>query len=532
MKKDQSSQHNTIEKIYVCKTNEEDPDLIEKILVQYSNGSYSHYTLPPCYHKKNLRKQRKLRKKLENSLSSFIKELTKQEYSNLNDLENSNIIIVTKEDKELAEYIDDIIESENKRINENGNIGMGIFSILFSIIFLYLGKIVFLPTDIILDTWKAFVINETGFFMDHFISCGYFLSVIHSNRNRKLSPSESKIGKKLKLYFSYLMLIFNIGLNIENLSVNYEKFQRLPYVINLEKKRIIQNQILNNLDNPFSDSDNLTATTDEKVDILMEAIQNNYLIDKEDIEIALNLEEYLKENPYNDYEKLYENFSSTIIISDPLRDTVTGDNKILAERYKDSNIIMMYFNRNASEDNYKIRLLHELIHSTGHLENVVLNEGITTILQAEYTNNFCITNAYYDHVLLTKIFCELITPEKMLEAYSKEDMSIIKEEMLKLNPNEENYINLMNTMQKYADDFHKGVNDDFKEKYKDIQIQFFYLLIPYLESDYVTEDQKVTIINYIGYLGKHKDVCEKIYFNKEDTTMGYQYTMKWNIDNF
>ena len=43
----------------------------------------------------------------------------------------------------------------------------------------------------------------------------------------------------------------------------------------------------------------------------------------------------------------------------------------------------------------------------------------------------------------------------MLEAYTKNDMSIIKNEMLKLNPNESDYNNLMNKMQKYSDEYKK-----------------------------------------------------------------------------
>ena len=50
---------------------------------------------------------------------------------------------------------------------------------------------------------------------------------------------------------------------------------------------------------------------------------------------------------------------------------------------------------------------------------------------------------YEDYVLITKIFCELFGSDTMLETYSKNDISILKNSMLELNPNELECENLL-----------------------------------------------------------------------------------------
>ena len=177
----------------------------------------------------------------------------------------------------------------------------------------------------------------------------------------------------------------------------------------------------------------------------MEAFQLNPFLDDKDLEIALSMEKYIENNPYLDYEKLYETFASFGMIH-----TDYDNNRFAGTTIRDLNIITIYDYENLKQDPYYISTLqHEIIHLTGHLDNIVLNEGMTELLQAEYFNDGNATG-YYEYVTLTKIFCELIGSDKMLEAYSTENMSLIKEEMLKINPSEHDYDSLMNTLQEYG----------------------------------------------------------------------------------
>lgn len=61
MKKDKNENAYTIEKIYICKTNTEDLSLIEKILVQYSDGDCGFLMLPPNYNRLSARKKENIK---------------------------------------------------------------------------------------------------------------------------------------------------------------------------------------------------------------------------------------------------------------------------------------------------------------------------------------------------------------------------------------------------------------------------------------------------------------------------------------
>lgn len=504
-----------IEKIFVCRTKIEDKDIVEKALIQYSDGSYDYIQLPPRYDKMNMRKKRQSRILLESKLSSWMKNLSAQYSSYSNDLENGKVLIITDKDVDLKQYVDDIIEREIdklKQSREHVNLINSIYLFALSIMNFNFAKNTFLPTSEI-EGGKAFIGYEVAYLIPYSVSLIASINANLCNKKRKLQPSEYKIVKRLKLYLSYLMIILNIGLNISNLNINYEKFARLPSLVTLEKKKMMRINILKNLDNPFSDPNHFVTTTEAEVNLLMEAFQNNPMLEDTDVEIALALKKYLEENPYCNYEELYQEFATLITINDSHRYTVTGNNYNAAEYNREENIITMYVT--PSKKHYIGGLEHELIHKTGYLDNIMLNEGMASLIQAEYMNYGMVSDAYYDHVLMTKIFCELITPKKMLEAYSKRDMSIIKQEMLKINSNEEDYNNLMNAMQEYGNDFHDGVNNQFRQKYEDISTQFYILLTPYLNSNHIKEDHIIRIMAYIEDFGKSMNARFATYFNHD-----------------
>lgn len=101
-----------------------------------------------------------------------------------------------------------------------------------------------------------------------------FNSATKRNKRRDELKVESSSLKRLKLYFSYLMIALNVGLNVRNLSVNFEKMQYAITVVSTVGK---QNKVLFNLENHFSDSDSqfLVTTGDAATNLLMEAFQLN-----------------------------------------------------------------------------------------------------------------------------------------------------------------------------------------------------------------------------------------------------------------
>lgn len=252
----------------------------------------------------------------------------------------------------------------------------------------------------------------------------------------------------------------------------------------------------------------------------MEAFDKNPLINEEDLEIAITLKEYLEENPYIDHKELYETFATLGIIHSK---NYSYENTA-AVYFPNDNIIETFDMAYNSNLEYEDVLEHELIHSTGRLENQLLNEGMASLLQAEYSNQHTINDSYYDHVIMTKIFCELITPEKMLEAYTKKDMQIIKDEMLKLNPNEAYYNNLIDAMQKYSEEYQERYTNSLLNgssvSEEDLpSYEFTELLSPYLRSEKVSDETKEQIRYYLGHLGYWIDVYSDFYFNKEESTL-------------
>lgn len=328
---------------------------------------------------------------------------------------------------------------------------------------------------------------------------------------RGLSKKENRILKEIRRYFSYFMISLNVGFSITNLSINYKELQSEITMVNMisEKAKI-------KVDNPFSsNSPTLVTTTDAITNIIMDSFNTNPFLNPKDLEMACSLEKYIRDNPYFDYEELYDHFSTISVIH--YEDYDKGDT--LGEYYEDSNIVVMYGVSYSSDKTYEDALQHEIIHSTGTLENTLLNEGMTSLLQMEYSNDFTVNDSYYDHVLMTKVFCELITPKKMLEAYTKKDMSIIKEEMLKLNSNEDDYNNLIDAMQKYSEEY-KQIYTLFADgKLTENQLpsyQFEQLLKPYINSNELSEENRETINRYVNNIGYMVDVAHRLYFNLED----------------
>ncbi len=61
-----------IEKIYVCKTDVENPNIIEKFLIQYVDGDQSYFALPSFYHEMKPKRQEKERTLLDKNLKHYM----------------------------------------------------------------------------------------------------------------------------------------------------------------------------------------------------------------------------------------------------------------------------------------------------------------------------------------------------------------------------------------------------------------------------------------------------------------------------
>lgn len=477
-----------VEKIYICQVEDENyKKYVEKVLIQYVDKSADFFSLPSDYLKMDENKREKERKKLRNNLE--------KKYKKIGDVDRRKLIVVKEDNKLLKRYVDQYIIN----LKEKKSIKYEQMSQTYSMVFLGISTSV-----------------PPGFkVLNSIVSANYSVFALKENLKRQnLSKAESSLIKKLRLVFSALILGINIGHGASNLSVDLDMFREL-YTLEKESNEISRQRelILNELENPFEEG--MVTSVDAATNLIMESFQLNPFFDERDIRVAQGLKQYIKENPYFDYERCYETFSSIQVIH------VNEKNGNVAAS-SNSHEITIYNNESYSDEEYRLCLSHELVHQTGSLENRMLREGMTTLIVEEYLNDFQQSNGYYDQVLVTKIFCDLISPEKMMEAYSRNDMGIIETELLKLNPNLLDYQKLMKLLEDYAEGDRKAMYKGESETWYDEHAPKFRerlteCITPYLDSASLSgiEESKIErIVIYLDKIGCKYHLEGPAYFNK------------------
>lgn len=391
-----------IEQIYVCKNSN---SVISKFLIKFLDGSYNYYKLSSFYSELTCKNKMKELKKLMKKLEFYLKQFQKQKNLDVDCFDHKDLIICS-ESSFLETYVNMIITAINKENDlklsnsENTKLKQGTFFSFLALLYVLL--------KVPISTHLSTIVSEA-----------YFICSIYNNKNRSRLKTEEYFIKKLKLYFSYFMFSLNIGLNFVDFDYDSSKNE---LDINIDKPEFLKDE-------------------SEKISDLMKDVKLNAKLSKEDVAVIFSLEEFMLENPYFDYEGAYDSLTPLEVEYSSLsRGNVAG------AYYSNLDLIRIYNSLEITKEEKEKIIQHELIHSVGGLGNITLNEGMTSLIQAEYFNDGVISDGYYDHVWLTRIFCELITPEKMLEAYSKDNMSIIEEEMLKINTNKEDYKRLISVM--------------------------------------------------------------------------------------
>ena len=494
-----------IEKIYVVRDAAPDGSkYISQILIEYTDKKVKYFSLSPSDLKKSFKEQ-KAKEKMDEHLKKIVNGLEKGDYQKL--------VFVSDHNQDLREYVDHEIQIEKAKSSKKAETFSQMattFQTLSS-----LGMIL------------SPLHGTTNIVFSSAAALGMSSAAIGINQKRnKLPQVEAEWIRNLRFGFSMTLLGLNATLGITNfaLSLDETKQDQYEYVLQEEKDDIVEKRrlIIEGLDNPF-ESDTMFTPADAATNVLMEAFDLNPLIEEEDREVASHLRQYLVENTYLDYERLYDDFSSFCII-----DTNDTRGNVLASNFDD--YIVVYNRDNISKEEYSENLEHELVHRTGHLNCVMLNEGMTSLITSEYMEDFQSTTAYYDEILMTKIFCELITPDKMLEAYSKEDMNIIKNEMLKLNPEEDKYQQFINLLNSYSREresyvesgtlrsfFHEGHALEYQDK-------FAMMVMEYMYNANFDEAKVSRITEYLKAIGSanHFTIPGAIYFNQSAKELSYE----------
>ena len=474
-----------IKRIYICDDIINDNHIIKKVLVEFMDDSKDYFTLSDRYYENNLKKQDKLYHEFEKKIEPYINKALETDCKS----GSSKLVMVHSNDERLNAYVEKCIadiDKDDNIFNENLCLTAACFSSLLSFLSPY-------------SFFKFFALSTSAFALSD------NLSYVEDKKSKRIV----KKGKALLSLLTIVLQIDSLVTGISDLSINSQEFTRRQNI-----KEAINNTSNFRLshENPFSSK--IQVFEDDEVDgIIMNALENNSNLNSEDLSVAKSLVNYIEDNPYFDYEILYENLSSFSVVH-----SENYDDNVASSYFVDYNVIEMLQDSYLSDEWYQKCLRHEIIHATGYLDNLILTEGMTSILEDEYgEDNSFYTDDYHDHRLITKIFCELITPDKMLEAFSKRDMSIIHDEMLKIYDDEETYQELMSYLVDYGatyQDKKTSVLSDSDipfEEYPKYQIKE--LLTPYIENSNISEKQKNDINIYLAAIGDEYYLDLKSYFN-------------------
>lgn len=476
-------EENEVEKIYIVHgTDENGSHYVEKFLIQYKNYKEVYETLPFSYDSLSALDKAKAKKQL-------CSKLVHQYLDHLKKDESQKVIVVSKNKPELLKYVNQRIlsiqaleKNPSKRVEEQ-------------------------------------FLKSSSFPSD------FFFQLLSTKKWKKLRFENSFVFRKLKWVISIFILSLGVTYGAKHLSIDLDAFTQ-KFSFQKEKDQDFSNSFVNFQDSRSEGQSTFVTVDDAAVNVLMEVLDTNPSINEQDAMIAESLRQYLIESSYFDYEKCYQDFRDLKIMHSNNIDGNYG-----AISFLDKKVIQTYYSKDKDPSLYRADLEHELTHFTGFLQCSFLNEGIVSLIVSEYMENFELTNFYYDQIIATKILCELITPEKMLEAYQKRDDSIIQGELLKINSDPSDYYSLLSLFNEYHNEYivyaERGeVEKFFSFSYEKYNQKFQELFSNYLVSDYISVEQKEHVLAYLSYLGCQTNVTGVVYFNREvdrsDFIKGYQ----------
>lgn len=468
-----------VKTVYIYRHIDSSINYIEKILFEFNNGGFDYFEMPENY----LELSDSNRFKYKHQL---LKKLNKYHYLTL---PKDSIVEITEDSEYFKKFRRKIkcLSDTNKRIYNR-----------------FINKLFLIGSSLNLITSCLY------FCTDSFVKSLIFnlISTLCSTHSllygleEKDYTKKNNFGLQSRLYFNFLLLIGNIILGVSNIKIyNYDLKQELysleysltkDYINSKQTKIVVEN-------NPF-ESDYITV--DLKGELLVKSFDNNPFFREEDLEIVNDLVNYLNDNKHLDYKEIYDTYSTVGFIHSK------EDFGIVVGKYLvNDNIIVDYVH---GDSFYGETMFHEFVHITGRLDSKVLNEGMTSLITTEYYNDGKEKDGYSIYQNMTKIICELIGADTMLEAYSKNDNLIIDEAFYKINPKVEDYKKLNILLEAME-------QDDFQFDFETI----YSVIKPYVLTKYendLDDDCFVNVLLYINDMVSGESYNYKYYFVNEESS--------------
>lgn len=227
---------------------------------------------------------------------------------------------------------------------------------------------------------------------------------------------------------------------------------------------------------------------------LLVAIINNEHLSKKEKEVIYSLKDLMSENEYLNTLIAKAALSTVKVEYDcPLRSGL--EENVLAAYFDIPHKIEVYGPKNYTRDEV---LTHEFIHCIYTRTPLASTpsyfiEGMTELLNNEYISNdpYAEVNSYPFEIASVKILCELIGSDNVLKAYSKGNISIIKDNLERIGGTER------------TEKFLTNLNSIFEsyEANKDINEEELKQVITYLDSYFIyLKDNENGLDQYNNYL--------------------------------
>lgn len=358
---------------------------------------------------------------------------------------------------------------------------------------------------------------------------------LNDRRNRQIyrknflyySKSLKKLSSAFKIYLITVLLVFVPDLKnkvINHFFDNARTDKIMEYFANEdslspleldELTKYIYKQISKVSDDEKFNIENIETDEELKNYLLLNAVAQNDYANKEEKEVLYNFIDFFNDNPYIEYEVVYENLENLEFERsyNPFKNGLEQEEGTVIEAfYYDGTI---YYCSTPDDELRRHEDTHA-IFDTNSIPSAYV-EGFAEIIENEYRDDYENEyGAYNKNVAVTKATMELIGKDKFLEAISTDNVSIIKESLEKVYVANNSYIS-EDTAKLHVNNFFKLLNSGLKDteytKETANMLMSFFINASNETYDY---DKWIRLFKYASIVSEVKlDSDINYYFNDE-----------------
>lgn len=305
------------------------------------------------------------------------------------------------------------------------------------------------------------------------------------------------------------------------------------------------NGIVIDYTNPFKEFDYSTTPllkeedNIDEIEQLLKALDLNMNLSKEEKIHVENVKQFLKDNPYINLQSIYTLLGKLEIkVSPKLEDRINmlfytgtiGEN----QKYISDSVIVINQNqmKHYNDYEYNSTFFHELVHITGRFTTDTkngeigrgLNEGMTSLIEYDYYPEQEDQTTYFFNRTCVKLIAEIIGEEKLLECYSKKDLTKVIMELEEKGIPSEKSVELI----KNLDEFLKYYSTSYSFPFE-LQVNIINFF-----KDYLKQIEKKSYIDYYIYVSLINDLITFVndpYSISNNSVKKFYYNSKAKEEN-